>query len=155
MADRLISDWDARHFHIERTEAALHGGGQIAGRVHHHGTWPSGVISIDASCREHWRTLAHTARGLPTWEANGLWRLAAPLEIADRDATWAPFDLRLPPRLPSAIEARTIAWRYEIVIRRRMRHGRVETAGRTPLLHEDAAHAWVSPAGSGLLAEGE
>jgi hypothetical protein len=135
-ADRLIADWDARHFHIELSEAALHGGGRIAGRVHRHAAWPSGAMTVDVSCRETWRLPVRGARGVPGWGDAWLWRHAATLEI-DPDATWARFELGLPSRLPPAVEARTIAWRYEVLVRRRTRHGRVETAARTPLLHEE------------------
>jgi hypothetical protein len=41
-----------------------------------------------------------------------------------------------------AVEARTIAWRYEVVVRRRSRRGLAETAARTPLLHEESP-AWA------------
>jgi hypothetical protein len=135
-ADRLIPDWDARHFHIELNEAALHGGGVIAGRVHRHGAWRSGAMTVDVSCREAWRLPMRGAHGVPSWGGAWLWRHAATLDV-DPDATWMPFSLRLPSRLPPAVEARTIAWRYEILVRRRTRHGRDETAARTPLLHEE------------------
>jgi hypothetical protein len=140
-ADRLIPDWDARHFHIELSDAALHGGGRIAGRVHRHGAWPAGTMTVDASCRELWRTPIRTARGVPSWSGAWLWRHTAALPV-DPDATWTPFELRLPSRLPPAVEARTFAWRYEIFVRRRTRHGRGETAARTPLLHEELTAAW-------------
>lgn len=135
-ADRLIPDWDARHFHIEFSEAALHGGGVIAGRVHRHGAWRSGTMTIDVSCREAWRLPVRGAHGVPTWGGAWLWRHAATLDV-DPDATWTPFSLRLPSRLPPAVEARTLAWRYEVLARRRTRHGLDETAARTPLLHEE------------------
>jgi hypothetical protein len=142
--DRLIPNWDARHFHIELADAALHGGGRIAGRVHRHGAWRAGAMTLDVSCREAWRLPARTARAIPTWGGAWLWRHIARLEV-DPDATWAPFDLRLPARLPPATEARTIAWRYEIVVRRRPRRGLTESAARTPLLHEEAALVRFEP----------
>jgi hypothetical protein len=47
--------------------------------------------------------------------------------------------------LPPAVEARTIAWRYELRARRRVRHWFDETAALTPLLHEDAAPQRIYP----------
>ena len=136
--DRLIRNWDARHFHIEVSDAALHGGGRIAGRVHRHGPWRPHPMTIAVGCRESWRLPVRAARGAPAWGEAWLWRHVGRLEV-DPDATWAGFDLALPGRLPPAVEARTIAWRYEIVVRCRPRRGRTETAARTPLLHEEAA----------------
>jgi hypothetical protein len=140
--DRLIRNWDARHFHIELSDAALHGGGRIAGRVHRHGAWRPQPMTIAVGCRESWRLPARTARGVPSWGEAWLWRHVARLEV-DPDATWAGFDLALPAHLPPAVEARTIAWRYEIVVRSRPRRGRAQTAARTPLLHEEATLVWA------------
>lgn len=140
--DRLIPNWDARRFHIEIGDADLRGGGRIAGRVHRHAPWRDGAMTLDVSCRESWRLPPRSARAVPGWGAGWLWRHIERLEI-DRDANWAAFDLALPPALPPAVEARTIAWRYEIVVRRRTRHGLGETAARTPLLHEEAALVWI------------
>jgi hypothetical protein len=140
--DRLIPNWDARHFHIEVTDAALRGGGRLAGRVHRDGPWRDGAMTLDVGCRESWRLPPRSARSVPGWGAGWLWRHIARLDI-DRHANWAPFDLALPPGLPPAVEARTIAWRYEIVVRRRTRGGLGETAARTPLLHAEAALVWA------------
>ena len=46
--DRLIPNWDARRFHIEVSDAVLEGGGRIAGRVHRHGPWRVGTMTIEA-----------------------------------------------------------------------------------------------------------
>jgi hypothetical protein len=140
--DRLIPNWDARRFHIEVSDAALEGGGRIAGRVHRHGPWRGGTLTIDATCRESWRLPPRSARGVPGWGSGWLWRHIERLEV-DPDATWIPFDLALPAPLPPAVEARTIAWRYEILVRRRTRSGLGETAARTLLLHEESALAWI------------
>jgi hypothetical protein len=141
-ADRLIPNWDARRFHIEVSDAALEGGGRIAGRVHRHGRWRGGTLTIDVSCRESWRLPPRSARGVPGWGSSWLWRHIQRLEV-DPSATWIPFDLALPAPLPPAVEARTIAWRYEIFVRRRTRSGLGETAARTLLLHEESARAWI------------
>jgi hypothetical protein len=138
--DRLIPNWDARRFHIEISDAVLRGGGRIAGRVHRDGPWRGGTMTLDVSCRESWRLPPRSARGVSGWGAGWLWRHIARLDV-DRTATWVPFDLPLPAALPPAVEARTIAWRYEIVVRRRTRRGLGETAARTPLLHEESAFA--------------
>jgi len=140
--DRLIPNWDARRFRIEVSDAALEGGGRIAGRVHRHGPWRAGTMTIDVSCRESWRLPTRSARGVPGWGSGWLWRHIERLEV-EPDATWIPFDLALPKTLPPAVEARTVAWRYEIVVRRRTRSGLAETAARTVLLHEESALAWV------------
>jgi hypothetical protein len=58
--------------------------------------------------------------------------------VTDPDASWAAFCFTLPDHLPPAVEARTIAWRYELRAQRHVRHWFNETAARTPLLHEDA-----------------
>jgi len=140
--DRLIPNWDARRFHIEVSDAVLEGGGRIAGRVHRHGPWRVGTMTIDVGCRESWRLPTRSARGVPGWGSGWLWRHIERLEV-EPDATWVAFDLPLPAPLPPAVEARTIAWRYEIVVRRRTRSGLAESAARTPLLHEESALAWV------------
>ena len=43
--ERPLMSWDARHFHIELSDARLEGGGQLVGRVHRHGDWPPGEIA--------------------------------------------------------------------------------------------------------------
>jgi hypothetical protein len=134
--DRLLSDWDARHFHIELTDAALHGGGFIAGRVHRHGSWRAGRMAIVVRCNECWRSPAFPVRGIPQWRESKLWEAEQPL-IPDPDATWAPFAIELPARLPPAVEAPTISFRYELFALLRVRHRFAETAALTPLLHED------------------
>jgi hypothetical protein len=141
--DRLIADRPARHFDIELSEAALAGGGRIAGRVHRHGVWRPGRMTVEVRCRELWRERVCGPRGVPSWDATWLWRHAAALDV-DPDATWAPFDVRIPAHLPPAIEARTIAWRYEVLVRRR-RRGFAESAVTTPLLHEEFAPGWMWP----------
>jgi hypothetical protein len=134
--DRLLPEWQARHFHIELTDAALHGGGFIAGRVHRHGSWRTGRMTVVARCFECWRSPAYPVRGIPQWRESKLWEAEQPL-IPDPDATWAPFAIELPSRLPPAVEAPTISWRYELFAILRVRHRFAETAALTPLLHED------------------
>jgi hypothetical protein len=137
-ADRLLADWDAPHFHIELVDAQLQGSGRLVGRVHRHGCWPSGAIAVSACCLESWRFRPSSECGTPQWHASCLWQAEHPLAI-DPDAGWAAFCFELPDYLPPAVEARTIAWRYELRAQRHVRHWFNETAARTPLLHEDAA----------------
>jgi hypothetical protein len=136
--DRLFSSWDARHFHIELVDAQLQGGGRIAGRVHRDGSWPPGRIEVRARCLECWRWTPMSERGTPQWHESCLWEAQCPLPV-DPDAGWAAFRFELPDDLPPAVEARSIAWRYELVAQRNVRHWFDETAALTPLLYEDAA----------------
>jgi hypothetical protein len=149
--DRLLADWDARHFHIELFDAQLQGGGRLVGRVHRHGCWPPGPIEVRACCLESWRFRPASECGTPQWHASCLWEAEHPLTI-DPDARWAAFRFTLPDHLPPAVEARTIAWRYELHAQRHVRHWFNETAARTPLLHEDAAlRAPVGAGGADVL----
>jgi hypothetical protein len=115
----------------------LEGGGRLVGRVHRHGCWPPGPIEVSACCLESWRFRPSSGCGTPQWHASCLWEAEHPLAI-DPDAGWAAFCFALPDHLPPAVEARTIAWRYELRAQRHVRHWFNETAARTPLLHEDA-----------------
>jgi hypothetical protein len=136
-ADRLLASWEARHFHLELSDAQLTGGGRLAGRVHRHGPWPADLIVVVARCEECWRASPWAERGVPQWRSTGLWEHACTLR-ADPDATWAGFEFQLPDGLPPAIEASTIAWRYELIAKRSVRHWLDETAALTALLHEHA-----------------
>ena len=68
----------------------------------------------------------------PQWRSSSLWEQTRRLRI-DPDATRAPFAFELPDDLPPAVEATTIAWRYELVAQRNVRHWFNETAAVTPL----------------------
>lgn len=136
--ERPLMSWDARHFHIELSDARLEGGGQLLGRVHRHGDWPPGEIAVTARCLECWRAATLAARGLPHWEFETLWVRHRAIRT-DRDSTWAPFAFDLPQRLAPAGEATTFAWRYELITQRSVRYWFDETAAVTPLLHEAAA----------------
>jgi hypothetical protein len=134
--DRLLSSWDARHFHIELAEADLTGGGRLGGRVHRHGAWPPGPLVVRARCLEVWRTNGPGDPRLPQWRHAVLWERKQPVPV-DPDAHWAPFCFELPDELPPAVEGTTLAWRYEVLAERGVRHWFNETAALTPLLHED------------------
>jgi len=134
--DPLVAGWDARHFHLELGDALLHGGGRIAGRVHLHGRRCATAIVVGLVCDECWRPTGPPARGLPYWSARTLWAAQQHVGV-DPDRTWAPFCFPLPPHLPPAVEARTIAWRYELRAHARRQHRLDETAALTPLLHDE------------------
>jgi hypothetical protein len=72
---------------------------------------------------------------IPHWSHQVLWDRREPVQT-DPDASWAPFRFELPEWLPPAVEAATIAWRYELLAERDVRHWFKETAAVTPLLHE-------------------
>ncbi len=131
--DPLNADWEAGHFHLELGDTSLRGGGWIAGRVHRHGAWCPAAIVVRVRCDECWRPRGPAARGMPYWEARTLWAAERSIRL-DPDTRWAPFRFELPPGLPPGVDARTIAWRYELRARRTRTHRPDETAALTPLL---------------------
>jgi hypothetical protein len=131
--DPLNAGWEARHFHLELGDTSLRGGGWIAGRVHRHGSWCPTAIVVRVRCDECWRPRGPVARGMPYWEARTLWAAERSIRL-DPETRWAPFSFDVPPGLPPGVEARTIAWRYEVRARRTRAHGPGETAALTPLL---------------------
>ena len=134
--DRLLRDYDARHFHIELFDADLRGGGRLEGRVHRHRCWPAGTLRVTARCTECWRASPFAERGTPLWQEAIMWEETHTLSVAE-DSHWAPFRFELPADLPPAVEARTIAWRYELLARGNVHRWLRETAALTPLLHEE------------------
>jgi hypothetical protein len=136
--DRVIGHQPGRGFHIELSEATPAGGGTLQGRLHRDGNRRSRPLSITARCLEAWRVPHAGARhSLPAWATETLWSATFVLEIGP-DATWAPFRFDLPRGLPPAVEAHSVAWRYELVAHRagRFRHGL--PAILTPMLFEAA-----------------
>ena len=148
--DRLVAQWEARHFHLELVDADLRGGGTLSGRVHRHDHCPAGAIDVTARCLECWRT-SRLGQWPPDWHERDLWETEQRVD-PDPDATWAPFCFELPAALPPAVEGRTIAWRYELWGRRRRRHWFSETAALTPLLYEECR---TTPPGPPLQPQGE
>jgi hypothetical protein len=135
--DRFIAEVPARSFHLELDDARLAGGGYIAGRVHQHGPCPLGAMTVTASCTEAWRSRPPWRRAPPVWDENVLWTASAPIQLDD-ERHWTPFRYEIPAGLPTATEATTVAWRYELVVSRRLRHWPDQHATLTPLLFEAA-----------------
>jgi hypothetical protein len=137
---RLVGDFEARRFHVELSTARLCGGGEIAGRVHRDRTFADGPVVVRARCLEAWREapprvpLVHASRSLqmPRWHQRTLWSEELVLEGL-ADAHWAPFAFALPDDLPPAVEARSVAWRYEVEARRPLRLRFDERALAVPL----------------------
>jgi hypothetical protein len=134
--DRVIGDQPARRFHIEISEAAPYGGGTLEGRVHRDRDWGPRLVTITGRCLEAWRVPHAGPRyQLPAWASEILWSATRELE-PEPGATWIPFRFEIPPGLPPAIEAHSVAWRYELLAHRRGRFGGGTPAIVTPLLFE-------------------
>jgi hypothetical protein len=137
---RLVGDQEARHFHVELASAELAGGGSIAGRVHRDRELPPGPIIVRARCIEAWREApprvpllpARHSMRLPRWYDRTLWSSEQVLEGL-AGAHWVRFEFALPAGLPPAVEARTVAWRYEIEARRPLRLRYDERAVAVPI----------------------
>ena len=118
----------------------LGGGGAIEGRVHRDRELSAGPIIVRARCIEAWREApprvplvpARHSMRLPRWHDRTLWSCEIVLDGL-ADARWAPFAFALPEGLPPAIEARSVAWRYEIEARRPLRLRFDERAISVPL----------------------
>jgi hypothetical protein len=132
--DRMIARFDARHFHLELSHADVQGGGRIAGRVHlDRGDAPP-VVTVTARCEEVWRIdrLSINLKRPPLWNYEGLWQERRELEWP-LGQHWVGFDFALPPHLPPAVEASSIAWRYEVEVSRPTRFSMQERAVATPI----------------------
>ena len=118
----------------------LVGGGTIAGRVHRDRELAAGPIVVRARCIEAWREApprvpivpANRSMRMPRWHERTLWSEEVVLDGL-ADAHWAAFAFTLPPELPPAVEARSVAWRYEIEARRPLRLRPDERAIAVPL----------------------
>ncbi len=134
LLDRMISRFDARHFHLELVAAELRGGGQVQGRVHWDRGDPPPMVFVSARCDEAWRA----DRGLvnlhhpPLWQWENLWGERHELEWP-AGARWLAYSFRFPEGLPTAVEAATLAWRYEVEVSRPARLGMHERAVATPI----------------------
>jgi hypothetical protein len=140
LAMRLVGDYEARRFHVELSHAVLGGGGVIEGRVHRDRELAAGPIVVRARCMEAWREApprvpivpANRSMRMPRWHERTLWSNELVLDGLS-EARWAPFRFDLPPDLPPAVEARSVAWRYEVEARRPLRLRPDERAIAVPL----------------------
>jgi hypothetical protein len=140
LAMRFVCDYEARRFHVELTTAELRGGGRIAGRVHRDRELAAGPIVVRARCMEAWREApprvpilpANRSLQLPRWHERTLWSQELVLDGLCA-LHWAPFDFALPPDLPPAVEARAVAWRYQVEARRPLRLRPDERAIAVPI----------------------
>jgi hypothetical protein len=140
LAMRLVGDFEARRFHVELSTAELVGGGAITGRVHRDRELAAGPIVVRARCVETWREAppripivpANRSMRMPRWHERTLWSNELVLDGL-AEAHWAGFGFDLPTGLPPAVEARSVAWRYEIEARRPLRLWPDERAVAVPL----------------------
>jgi hypothetical protein len=136
MPDRLIARYGGRRFHIELTALDIQGGGHIEGRVHLHPGRTASPLEVSCRCLESWRTngrgRVRNLRQSPLWQTDCIWTESVTLDWP-AGHTWAPFRFKPPDRLPPAVEARSIAWRYEVEARLRVRHGLDDVAVATPI----------------------
>ena len=137
-ADRIVPNAPGRRFHLELAAADLRGGGRLSGRLHRHRRWTRGPLTVELCSVESWRTPAPTLGAMPHWERDVLWSARTTVET-DPDRTWVPFAFDIPDDLPPAVEAHTLAWRYELSASRRTRIGIDEYALLTPVLFETGA----------------
>jgi hypothetical protein len=140
LAMRLVGDFEARRFHVELSTAELVGGGAITGRVHRDRELAAGPIVVRARCVETWREApplipivpANRSMRMPRWHERTLWSNELVLDGL-AEAHWVGFSFDLPAGLPPAVEARSVAWRYEIEARRPLRLWPDERAVAVPL----------------------
>ena len=132
--DRMIARFDARHFHLELVHADLQGGGRIAGRVHLDRGDPPPVMTITGRCEETWRIdrMSLNLKRPPMWDYDRLWQERCELEWP-LDQRWLAFEFDIPAQLPPAVEAWSIAWRYEVEVCRPTRFAMQERAVATPI----------------------
>lgn len=130
--DRLIANFDGRHFRVELAQGTLVGGGAMSGRAHLQPGRDLRPQSAVARCMESWRLdRSIKPNRPPVWHIGVLWEESVPIEWL-LPGTWAPFAFGLPEGLPPAFEGRMMAWRYEVELRRRRRLGLVHRAVLTP-----------------------
>jgi hypothetical protein len=140
LSERFVASFPGRRMHLELSHADLRGGGRIAGRAHVHRAPARGRLVASIRCLESWRVTPRPGRWILQGRPNGIsmWRhetwfeASEELEPLDAD-NWRGFSFALPDWLPPAVEARSIAWRYEVEVRRSVRLGPDERAVLTPL----------------------
>ena len=140
LSERFVASFPGRRMHLELVHPDLRGGGRIAGRAHVDRAPARGRLVASVRLLEAWRVTPRPGRWMLQGRPNGisLWRhetrFEARAELEPLDAgNWRGFSFDLPDGLPPAIEARSIAWRYEVEVRRSVRLGPDERAVLTPL----------------------
>jgi hypothetical protein len=143
LSERFVASFSGRRMHVELAHADLRGGGRIEGRAHVDRAPALGRLLAIVRCIESWRVsprpgrwMQSRAHGIPIWRQELWHEEQAELESLD-DAHWRAFAFDLPEWLPPAVEARSIAWRYEVEIRRSVRFGPDDRAVITPLGYVD------------------
>jgi hypothetical protein len=144
LSERFVASFSGRRMHLELAHADLRGGGSIEGRVHVDRAPAPGRLVASVRCVESWRVTPRPGRWIlqsrgsqiPLWRHSVWFEEQAELEPLDH-AHWRAFAFALPDWLPPAIEARTIAWRYEVEVRRSVRFGPDDRAVVTPLGYVD------------------
>ncbi|HEY1480003.1 MAG TPA: hypothetical protein VGF46_08225 [Gaiellales bacterium] len=140
LSERLVSSFEGRRMHLELAHADLRGGGRIEGRVHRANRSAPGALVASVRCVESWRVTPRPGRWMLLSRANAIpiWRqhvcFESSKELAELgEAHWRGFAFDLPDGLPPAVEARSIAWRYEVEVRRAVRFGPDDRTLLTPL----------------------
>ncbi len=135
--DRLIPSQPGRGFHLELVDAALEGGGHLAGRIHRDAGNADREFVVTAHCDEVWCTnFRFRSRRSPLlWETERLWSATEPV-LLDADDHWGPFRFEIPEGLPAATEGRVIAWRYTLEGRAAARRAFAGHAVLTPIWFE-------------------
>jgi hypothetical protein len=141
-ADRMISRFDARWFHIELADAAVQGGGTVSGRVHANGDRIPEHVAVGCRLQEAWRLDGrgrfHNLNAPPLWHHATLWEERTEVEWRE-GAHWASFSFDLPEWLPPAVEGRSIAFRYEVEASSRGLLGLRQRAAETPIGYDVVA----------------
>jgi hypothetical protein len=157
LAERFVASFSGRRMHVELAHADLWGGGRIEGRAHVDRAPAPGRLVASVRCIESWRVtprpghwiMQNRSNTVPLWRHETWFEEHAELEPLEH-AHWRGFAFDLPEWLPPAVEARSIAWRYEIEVRRSVRFGPDDRAVITPLGYVDVSA--VASARAGRLA---
>jgi hypothetical protein len=144
LSERFVASFSGRRMHLELSYADLRGGGRIEGRAHVDRAPARGALLAFVRCIESWRVsprpgrwvLHGRANAIPIWRQELWFEEHAELEPLD-GAHWRAVSFDLPDWLPPAVEARSIAWRYEVEVRRSVRFGPDDRAVITPLGYVD------------------